>query len=83
MDFKTLKKTDTEDGIQYYYQAENGYGASIIQTTGSYGEKQGLWELAVLDSNGQITYDTFITGDVMDYLSEEEVNQTLEKIKNL
>jgi hypothetical protein len=83
MDFKTLKKTDTEDGIQYYYQAENGYGASIIQTTGSYGEKQGLWELAILDSNGQITYDTFITGDVMDYLSEEEVNQTLEKIKNL
>ena len=83
MDFKTLKKTDTEDGIQYYYQAENGYGASIIQTTGSYGEKQGLWELAILDSNGQITYDTLIMADVMGYLTEEEVNQTLEKIKNL
>ncbi len=83
MDFKTLKKTDREDGIQYYYQAENGYGASIIQTTGSYGGKQGLWELAILDSKGQITYDTFITGDVMGYLTEEEVNQTLEKIKNL
>jgi hypothetical protein len=83
MDFKTLRKTDREDGVQYHYKAENGYGASIIQTTGSYGSKQGLWELAVLDSNEQITYNTSITNDVLGYLSEEEVNQTLEKIKNL
>jgi hypothetical protein len=83
MNFKTLRRTDREDGVQYHYKAENGYGASIIQTTGSYGSKQGLWELAVLDSNEQITYNTSITNDVLGYLSEEEVNQTLEKIKNL
>jgi hypothetical protein len=83
MDFKTLRKTDREDGVQYHFKAENGYGASIIQTSYSYGGKQGLWELAVLDSNGEITYDTSITNDVLGYLSEEEVNETLEKIKNL
>jgi hypothetical protein len=83
MDFKTLRKTDREDGVQYHYKADNGYGASIVQTTYSYGGKDGLWELAVLDSDGQITYNTAITNDVLGYLSEEEVNETLEKIKNL
>jgi len=83
MDFKTLRRTDREDGVQYHFKAENGYGASIIQTIYSYGGKEGLWELAVLDSEGQITYDTPIMADVLGYLSEEEVNETLEKIKNL
>lgn len=83
MDFKTLRRTDREDGVQYHYKAENGYGASIIQTKGSYGSKQGLWELAVLDNEEQITYHTPITNDVLGYLTEEEVNKTLEKIKNL
>jgi hypothetical protein len=54
-----------------------------VQTSYSYGGKQGLWELAVLDSDGEITYNTSITNDVLGYLSEEEVNETLEKIKNL
>jgi hypothetical protein len=83
MDFKTLKRTDREDGVQYHYKADNGYGASIIQTTNSYGSEQGLWELAVLDSEGEITCHTPITNDVLGYLSEEDVNETLEKIKNL
>lgn len=83
MDFKTLKRTDREDGVQYHYKAENGYGASIVRTTYSYGSKDGLWELAILDSNGQITYDTPIMADVMGYLTEEQVNETLIKIKNL
>jgi len=83
MYFKTLRKTDREDGVQYHYKADNGYGASIIQTSYSYGSKQGLWELAVLDSEGEITYHTPITNDVLGYLSEEDVNETLEKIKNL
>lgn len=83
MDFKTLRKTNREDGVQYHYKAENGYGASIIQTIYSYGGKEGLWELAILDSDGQITYNTAITNDVLGYLSEEDVNETLEKIKNL
>lgn len=83
MNFKELKKIERKDGIQYKYYADNGYGASIIQTTGSYGSKQGLWELAVLDSTGEITYNTPITDDVLGYLTEEEVNETLKKIKKL
>ena len=83
MNFKELKKIEREDGIQYKYYADNGYGASIVQTLYSYGGKQGLWELAVLDSNEQITYNTPITDDVLGYLTEEEVNETLKKIKKL
>lgn len=83
VNFKELEKIEREDGIQYKYKADNGYGASIIQTTGSYGSKQGLWELAVLDNTGEITYNTPITNDVLGYLTEEEVNETLKKIKNL
>ena len=83
MDFKTLRKTDREDGVQYHYKAENGYGASIVKTTYSRGSERGLWELAILDSKGQITYDTPIMADIMGYLTEEDVNETLEKIKNL
>ena len=83
MNFKELKKIEREDGIQYLYKSDNGYGASIVQTLYSYGGKQGLWELAVLDSNEQITYNTPITDDVLGYLTEEEVNETLKKIKKL
>ena len=84
MNFKEIsEKFERPDGSQYLYKSDNGYGASIVQTLYSYGGKQGLWELAVLDSNEQISYNTPITNDVLGYLTEEEVNETLKKIKNL
>jgi hypothetical protein len=61
------------DGVQSIMMFDNGYGVSVIKTPHSYGGKSGLYELAVLDSNEEITYNTPVTSDVLGYLSEEEV----------
>ena len=68
---------------QCIVQFPNGYGASIVQGEHTYGGKDGLYELAVFGKNGEITYDTPITNDVLGYLSELEVEKTLTDIKNL
>jgi hypothetical protein len=62
---------------------DNGWGASVVSHTFSYGGKNGLYELAVLDSNGDLTYDTPVTNDVEGYLSEEDVTKLLEQIQKL
>jgi len=81
-DFKTLPSNPMNGGIQYKAEYPNGYGASIIRHNGSYGNDRGLWELAVLQG-GALCYDTPITNDVLGWLTEEEVNETLDKIKEL
>ena len=70
------------EGIYKKYQFPNGYGASVICHSGSYGGHQGLWELAV-ELHGIIVYDTTITADVLGYLKTEEVNKNLKAIKEL
>lgn len=61
----------------------NGYGASIVCHAGSYGGKDGLFEVAVLDENDDITYDTPITCDVLGHLDFHEVDSVLFDIRNL
>jgi hypothetical protein len=70
-------------GKQCIVQFSNGYGASIVQGQHTYGGDRGLYELAVFGKDGQITYDTPITSDVLGHLSEQEVEKTLSDIKNL
>jgi len=70
-------------GIQTKMVFDNGYGVSIVRTPWSYGNSDGLYELAVLDVDGQLTYDTPITNDVIGYLSEEEVSNTMEQVQKL
>ena len=60
----------------------NGYGASIITGQNAYSSENAPYELAVLHNN-EITYDTPLTGDVLGYLTEEEVNEYLLKIEAL
>jgi hypothetical protein len=62
---------------------ENGYGVSVVKTNYSYGGKDGLYELAVLSEDGEITYNTGITDDVMGYLSPEDVTDVMSKIQAL
>lgn len=69
-------------GEQYIFEFENGYGASVVRFSGSYGGDKGLYELAVLH-NGEICYDTPITNDVVGYLTDDAVEKLLEDIKNL
>ena len=71
------------NGIQRRYQFDNGYGASVVRHDASYGNRRGLWELAVTDSVGNILYDTPITGDVLGHLTDEEVEVKLMEISKL
>ena len=84
--FKSLPSKTINGGVQHLTFYPNGYGASIVQHEFSYGSKDGLWELAVIKGNSDdwnICYDTPITGDVLGYLTEEDVDKTLEEIKSL
>jgi hypothetical protein len=62
---------------------DNGYGASVIIGPYTYGGEDGLYELAVLGSDGKLTYDTPVTDDVEGYLSENDVTKLLEQIQKL
>ena len=62
---------------------DNGYGASVVKHEHSYGGDKGLYELAVLDKDGNLTYDTPITDDVIGYLRPEDVTDVMEKIQKL
>ena len=78
---KTSKVHVCGDGTQDSYEFENGYSASVIRTSFSYGGPE-LYELAVV-KDGKVCYDSGITSDVMGWLSEAEVQETLHKIKAL
>ena len=84
---KTMDMTRIEDfpvhdfkhvmgGVQAVFKFENGYGASVINHSGSYGT-----ELAVLEfkSNGKfdLTYSTPITNDVIGHIEDAHELRTL------
>ena len=77
------EKVKIHDGHGYVYKFDNGFGASVVQHSGSYGGNQGLYEIAVLDSKGDLCYDTPITDDVVGYANEEKIKDTLDRIKSL
>ena len=83
--FKDLKfkQHPSADGIISRITFENGYGASVVRHEYSYGGKDGLYELAVLDSDGELCYDTPITNDVIGYLRDIDVTDVMEKIQQL
>ncbi len=86
--FNDLEFIDHPMGAEYggiisRISFDNGYGASVVKGPMSYGGDRGLYELAVLDSNGDLTYDTPVTNDVEGYLSEEDVTKLLEQIQKL
>jgi len=70
-------------GVMSRIQFENGYGASVVCTPYTYGGDKGLYELAVLDSEGHLTYATSVTNDVIGYLRPEDVTDVLAKIQQL
>ena len=88
LDYKTFDDIDFEKheelgGVVGRITFNNGYGASVVRHMMSYGGKQGLYELAVLDKEGHLTYDTPVTSDVVGHLTPEEVTNYLIKIQEL
>ena len=82
-------------GTQYIYEFDNEYGASVIKNKISYGNEQGLWELAILFFNSENGYEViqdnsliqditgkeFIYDSVIGFLTEKEVDEILNKIE--
>ena len=62
---------------------DNGYGVSVVSHTYSYGGKKGLYEVAVLGSDGDLTYETPVTNDVIGYLSEKAVSEVMKQVQEL
>ena len=83
LDFKEINEAPFMVGKKARMMFDNGFGVSVVSHTFSYGGKDGKYELAVLDSDGQLTYETPVTNDVMGYLDPEDVTKIMEDIQNL
>lgn len=82
MTFTPVSVTPLHGGVQKIYRFENGYGASVVRHTYSYGYPN-MWELAVLDENDDLCYDTEITSDVIGWLDWTDVEVILAQIERL
>jgi hypothetical protein len=78
-----FKKDKHAKGVQAYIYFANNYGASVIKNKYSYGNELGLYEVAVLNKDRSIAYDTPITNDVIGYLTPQQVTDILNKIQTL
>lgn len=81
--FSDLEFETLYDGVQAVVGYGDTYEVSIVQHGGSYGGKQGLYEIAVFENGHQKTmpgitesYDT-----VKGYLSKQDVSIILMKMK--
>lgn len=85
--YLTLKEDFDKDNIHYIWKFPNNYGASVVKRKGSYGFEKGFFELAVIKYNKKgkwyIDYDTYITNDVLGWLTEDSVNSLLDEIMEL
>jgi len=87
MKFSDLQFTNKiNDGVGARVFFKNGFGASVVSHRYSYGGRDGLFELAVIEgneNNWELTYKTPITSYVLGYLTEEEVETYLNQIEAL
>jgi len=79
-----------DTGIQAIHYFDNGYGVSVVRFTtefgGSYGADEGLYEVAIIkgtEDNWHITYETYITSDVIGHLTESDVENLLNEVATL
>jgi hypothetical protein len=79
--FKTNPMGD-DFGIVSRTQFDNGYEVSVVKSPYTYGGDKGLYELAVF-KDGEITYATPVTNDVIGYLRPEDVTEVMAKIQQL
>ena len=84
LEFKDIIAPDGGIGKRARMMFDNRYGVSVVQTNMTYGGKEGLYELAVLDhSNGGPIYYTYVTDDVLGWLTEDDVTAHMAEIQEL
>lgn len=85
--YEVVTETDSAlTGSQRVVRFPNGYGASIVRGPYTYGGSDGLFELAVVRFDGDgwdLTYETPVTDDVLGWLTEAQVEETLAAIEAL
>jgi hypothetical protein len=78
-ELQPVKVNELLGGVQAVWSFPNGYGASVVQHPFSHGV-----ELGVLGPDGNLTYDTPITDDVIGWISSpEELAGLLRQIRAL
>ena len=83
LEFDQLNDAPYMVGKKARMHFDNGYGVSVVSHSYSYGGRDGLFEIAVLDKDGELTYDTPVTNDVIGYLTEEEVSGVMKEVQSL
>ena len=83
LEFEAINDAPFMVGKKARMHFDNGYGVSVVSHTFSYGGKNGLYELAVLDSDGNLTYSTEVTSDVLGHLTEENVTEHMIEVQNI
>jgi hypothetical protein len=89
-----IAEHEMEGGVQKLYRFDNDYGASVVRHNYSYGSREGLWELAVIqwenytgleEDQGEyeIVYNTPVTDDVIGRLTWPMVAELLKQIEAL
>ena len=81
--FKKIEGNPFQTGVKSRMMFENGFGVSVVSHTYSYGGKDGLFEIAVLDKEGEITYKTPVTNDVIGHLNPDEVTEIMGHVQKL
>jgi hypothetical protein len=61
---------------------DNGYSISVVTGYGTHTSVSEPYECAVL-FNGELTYSTHITDDVIGYCNEEDVTKIMKQIQEL
>lgn len=78
--FERIKRVN---GVKSKLMFDNGFGISVIKHRFSYGGENELYEIAVLNSDEEITYETPITKDVIGHLTPIMVSKYMIKIQCL
>jgi len=81
--FKDLefKPHSIGNGLQGRMDFDNDYGVSVVKFDGSYGFPN-LWEVAII-YKGSLTYNTYITDDVLGCQTEQDVTDVMKKVQAL
>lgn len=67
------------DGVQYIFLFPNYYGASVVKYSFSYGCKGDLWEIAPVKFDKSLGME--LVGDVEGYLTDKQIRDRLQDIK--
>lgn len=70
-------------GVHAVKMFDNGYGVSVLLGSMFYSNGHTTYEVAILNSDGSIAYDTPITDDVLGHRTIEEVDDIMRQVQEL